>query len=85
MSEGRFVAKELLYLGSIAEHALSQPGAGLMLIGKQGLGRKSALRLVANRLNAHIFSPKISKSYTITNFKKDIKTVLLILITFYPN
>ena len=58
------------------ERVLSQPGGSLFLPGFSGFGRKTAIRIVAARQSAKVFSPKVFTGYGLTNFKHDIKTVL---------
>lgn len=58
------------------ERVLSQPGGSLFLPGYSGFGRKTAIRIVAARQSAKIFSSKVFSGYELNNFKHDMKTVL---------
>jgi dynein heavy chain 2 len=67
---------EVLEHVSRIDRVLSQPGGHLLLVGKSGVGRRSAAQLTAFANNMKLFSPNISRSYGIKNFKQDLKTVL---------
>jgi dynein heavy chain 2 len=68
---------EILELVAYTERTLSQPGANLLLAGRSGSGRKQATQLIAHILNVEFFSPNISRDYSMKEFKRDLKEVLL--------
>lgn len=47
-----------------------------MLVGRLGIGRNLAVRIVASRHNATVMSPKIRPVFNLNTFKNDLKTVL---------
>ena len=57
------------------DRVLTKPGGSLLLAGRSGVGRRTAVSLVAHMHNMTLFTPKISRGYTIKNFKNDLKTV----------
>lgn len=69
--------EEILDLVAYTERTLSQPGANLLLAGRSGTGRKAATQLVAHLLNMEFFTPSISRDYSMKEFKRDLKEVLL--------
>ncbi len=54
---------------------LTTPGGSLLLAGRSGVGRRTAIGVVASMNNMKLFSPKVSRSYGIKQFKNDLKTV----------
>lgn len=68
---------ELYSLIAIVERILTCPGLSLVLAGRPGSSRKSAVRIVASRQSANIFALKIGHSYSVNNFKADLKKVIL--------
>ena len=55
---------------------LTAPGGSLLLSGRSGVGRRSALLLVAHSLQIEIISPHISRTYDVKHFKNDLKAVM---------
>lgn len=67
---------ELLYLiTAYCERVLTNPRGCLLLVGRSGIGRNLAVRIVASRHNATVVSPKIRPVFNLNAFKNDIKTV----------
>lgn len=58
-----------------ADRVLTKPGGSLLLAGRSGVGRRTAVSLVAHMHNMQLFTPKISRGYSLKNFKNDLKTV----------
>ena len=58
------------------DRVLSGAGGHLLLVGKSGVGRRSAVQLAAYANNMKLFSPNISRFYNIKNFKIDLKSIL---------
>lgn len=46
------------------------------MAGRTGVGRRTAVTLVAHMHQMTLVTPKISRGYTIKNFKNDLKTVM---------
>jgi len=57
------------------DRVLTSPGGSLLLAGRSGVGRRTAIGLVATMNNMKLFSPKVSRNYGIKQFKNDLKTV----------
>ena len=58
------------------DRVLSAPGGSLLLSGRSGVGRRSALSVVSHMHNMNVFTPHISRSYGLKQFKNDLKTVM---------
>lgn len=59
------------------DRVLSSPGGSLLLAGRSGVGRRTATCVVSHMHGASLFTPKISRSYSLKHFKSDLKTVSL--------
>ena len=57
------------------DRVLTLPGGSLLLAGRSGVGRRTAVLLVAHMHQMHLFSPKVSRAYGMKQFKNDLKTV----------
>lgn len=57
------------------ERVLTKPGGCMMLVGRLGIGRNLAVRIVASRHDAIVTSPKIRPVFNLNAFKNDLKTV----------
>lgn len=67
---------ELLYLITAnCEWVLTKPSGCMLLVGRLGIGRNLAVRIVASRHNATVVSPKIRPVFNLNAFKNDLKTV----------
>ncbi len=55
---------------------LRQPRGNALMVGVSGIGRKSAARLAALMQEITPFSIEITKSYDLTTFNEDIKTMM---------
>ena len=60
---------------SKVDRVLTTPGGSLLLAGRSGVGRRSATLLVANMHGMTMFTPKVSRGYTVKQFKNDLKAV----------
>ncbi|XP_052794024.1 cytoplasmic dynein 2 heavy chain 1-like isoform X3 [Mya arenaria] len=58
------------------DRVLSKPGGSLLMAGCSGVGRRTAISLVAHMHQMQLFTPKISRGYALKNFKNDLKTVM---------
>jgi len=76
MSQDTELNKELLYLLTAnCERVLTKPGGCMLLLGRLGIGRNLAVRIVASRHNVTVISPKIRPVFNLNLFKNDIKMV----------
>uniref|UniRef100_A0A3Q4HAW8 Cytoplasmic dynein 2 heavy chain 1 n=1 Tax=Neolamprologus brichardi TaxID=32507 RepID=A0A3Q4HAW8_NEOBR len=61
---------------SRVDRVLSRPGGSLLLAGLSGVGRHTATCLVSHMHGYTLFTPKISRGYTLKHFNSDLKTVM---------
>ncbi|KAK9815706.1 hypothetical protein WJX72_008353 [[Myrmecia] bisecta] len=59
------------------DRVLSQPGGAALLCGSSGVGRRSALSLVAYMHHMELVSPATARGYGVAAFRADLKAVLL--------
>jgi len=64
------------------ERVLTKPGGSLLLAGRSGVGRRTAVLLVAHMHHMHLISPKITRGYAVKHFKNDLKTVAVLTIRY---
>ena len=69
---------ELLDHVARVDRVLTSPGGSLLLSGRSGVGRSSAVSLVAHMHQIDIVTPHISRSYSLKHFKNDLKNVRII-------
>lgn len=74
---------ELLDHVSRVDRVLTSPGGSLLLSGRSGVGRSSAVSLVAHMHQIDIVTPHISRSYSLKHFKNDLKNVSYSVIRVY--
>ncbi|CAI9737451.1 cytoplasmic dynein 2 heavy chain 1-like isoform X1 [Octopus vulgaris] len=67
------IFKEVIDHIARVDRVLTMAGGSLLMAGSSGVGRRSAVRLVAFMHQMHVFSPKVSRSYSIKQFKLDLK------------
>jgi len=60
---------------SRVDRVLSRPGGSLLLAGRSGVGRHTATCLVSHMHGYTLFTPKISRVYTLKHFSNDLKSV----------
>lgn len=70
-----FLFREILDAIVRCDRVLTTPGGSLLLAGRSGVGRRTAIGVVASMNNMKLFSPKVSRTYGIKQFKNDLKTV----------
>ena len=70
-----FIFREILDTIVRCDRVLTTPGGSLLLAGRSGVGRHTAIGVVASMNNMKLFSPKVSRSYGMKQFKNDLKTV----------
>ncbi len=68
--------EELLENVSRFDRVLTAPGGSLLLSGRSGVGRRTALAIASSMNNMKIFTPKINRAYGVKQFKNDLKLVL---------
>ncbi|CAF3644553.1 unnamed protein product [Adineta steineri] len=71
-----FLFREILDAIVRCDRVLTTPGGSLLLAGRSGIGRHTAIGIVASMNNMKLFSPKVSRTYGIKQFKNDLKTIL---------
>lgn len=69
------VFREVLDLVACVDRVLSAPQGSLLLAGRAGVGRKSAVRTVSALHGVKLVSLKMGKAYNLKNFKNDLKSV----------
>lgn len=67
--------KEVLDNIARVERTLTFPGGSLLLAGRSGVGRRTAVTLVTHMHNIEVVTPKVSRSYGLKQFKNDLKLV----------
>ncbi|CAF4638011.1 unnamed protein product [Rotaria sp. Silwood1] len=71
-----FLFREILDTIVRCDRVLTTPGGSLLLAGRSGVGRRTAIGVVASMNNMKLFSPKVSRTYGLKQFKNDLKTIL---------
>ncbi|UJR10563.1 hypothetical protein I4U23_014763 [Adineta vaga] len=71
-----FIFREILDAIVRCDRVLTTPGGSLLLAGRSGVGRRTAVGIVASMNNMKLFSPKVSRAYGIKQFKNDLKIIL---------
>lgn len=57
------------------DRVLTSPGGSLLLSGRSGVGRHTAVSLVAHMHQMEIITPHVSRNYQLKQFKNDLKNV----------
>lgn len=70
-----FLFREILDAIVRFDRVLTTPAGSLLLAGRSGVGRRTAVGIVASMNNMKLFSPKVSRTYGLKQFKNDLKTV----------
>ena len=73
------IFREVLDNMARVDRVLTTPGGSLLLAGRSGVGRRTAVTLVAHMHQMTLFSPKISRGYGLKHFKNDLKTVSTVI------
>ncbi|XP_017286523.1 cytoplasmic dynein 2 heavy chain 1 isoform X3 [Kryptolebias marmoratus] len=58
------------------DRVLSRPGGSLLLAGRSGVGRHTATSLVSHMHGYTLFTPKISRGYSLKQFSNDLKAAM---------
>lgn len=59
------------------DRVLTMPGGSLLMAGTSGVGRRTAVTLVAYLHQIELFIPKVGRSYSVKQFKTDLKNVIV--------
>ncbi|CAH1776602.1 unnamed protein product [Owenia fusiformis] len=70
------IFKEVLNNMARVDRALTMPGGSLLMAGRSGIGRRTAVSVVSHMHQMELFTPKMSRGYGLKNFKNDLKTVM---------
>ncbi|XP_033632471.1 cytoplasmic dynein 2 heavy chain 1-like isoform X2 [Asterias rubens] len=70
------IFREVLEYVAHVDRVLSQPGGSLLMAGCSGVGRRTAVTLVAHCHRMELFTPKMSRAYGMKQFKNDLKGVM---------
>ena len=77
-----YIDLEVLLFHEVLDHmaridrVLTTPRGSLLLSGRSGVGRRTALSLVAHLHQMDVFTPHISRGYGLKQFKNDLKSVM---------
>ncbi|XP_065833043.1 cytoplasmic dynein 2 heavy chain 1-like isoform X2 [Oscarella lobularis] len=70
------IFKEVLNHLARVDRVLTKPGGSLLLAGRSGVGRRTAVALVCHMHQLQLYTPKLSRGYSLKHFKNDLKTVV---------
>ncbi|XP_022103094.1 cytoplasmic dynein 2 heavy chain 1-like isoform X1 [Acanthaster planci] len=70
------IFREVLEYVAHVDRVLSQPGGSLLMAGCSGVGRRTAVTLVTHCHRMELFTPKMSRNYSMKQFKNDLKGVM---------
>ncbi|XP_055895255.1 cytoplasmic dynein 2 heavy chain 1-like isoform X1 [Biomphalaria glabrata] len=70
------IFKEVLEHMARVDRVLTKPGGSLLMAGSSGVGRRTAVSVVAHMHQMQTFSPKVFRGYGIKQFKNDLKQVM---------
>lgn len=79
------IFREVLENMARVDRVLSKPGGSLLMAGRSGVGRRTAVCVVANMHQMKIFSPRVTRGYGVKQFKNDLKNVSLCSDRLVPN
>ncbi|CAF1013145.1 unnamed protein product, partial [Didymodactylos carnosus] len=71
-----FIFREVLESMARCDRQLTTPSGSLLLAGRSGVGRRTAIGVVAAMNNMKLFSPKVGRNYGMKQFKADLKTII---------
>jgi len=58
------------------DRVLSAPGGSLLLAGRTGVGRRTAVSVCAHMHRMTLYTPKVSRTYGLKQFRQDLKTIM---------
>ncbi|ESN99131.1 hypothetical protein HELRODRAFT_66985, partial [Helobdella robusta] len=67
---------DFLKVISKVDRVLSSAGESMVMCGQSGVGRKTCIKLMAYMHQLDLFSPKITRSYGMKQFKSDLKNIV---------
>ncbi|XP_068211563.1 cytoplasmic dynein 2 heavy chain 1 [Palaemon carinicauda] len=67
---------EVLDVMARVDRVLTVPGGSLLLAGRSGIGRRTAVTVIANLHGIKVVSPNMGIGYNIKNFRNDLKMVM---------
>uniref|UniRef100_H2ZEZ6 Cytoplasmic dynein 2 heavy chain 1 n=1 Tax=Ciona savignyi TaxID=51511 RepID=H2ZEZ6_CIOSA len=70
------VFQEVLEYMARVDRVISAPGGSLLLAGRTGVGRRTAVSVCAHMHRMTLVTPKVSRSYGLKQFKIDLKAVM---------
>ncbi|KAF2362508.1 ATPase dynein-related AAA domain [Trinorchestia longiramus] len=70
------IFQEVLETMARVDRVLTAPGGSLLMAGRSGVGRRTALTVMANWHSMKLVSPAITVGYSISNFRNDIKQAM---------
>lgn len=65
------------------DRILTSPGGSVLMAGRSGVGRRTAISVVANLHGIKVVSPSVSLGYSIKNFRNDLKQVCKVQAVFH--
>ena len=65
---------EVLSSMALVERVLTAPGGNLLLAGRSGVGRRTALSVIAHMHRMQVISPKVSRNYSLKQLKIDLRS-----------
>ncbi len=80
--EREFKSLQMILFPEILEHVayidrvLSRPGGSLLLVGSQGVGRRTAVILICHILRINFVTPRLSANYSSKHFRVELKEIL---------
>ncbi|CAK8696967.1 unnamed protein product [Clavelina lepadiformis] len=70
------IFQEVLEYMARVDRILTVPGGSLLLAGRTGVGRRTAVAVCAHMHRMTLFTPKVSRSYGLKQFKLDLKNIM---------
>ena len=69
------IFKEVLENMARVDRVLTMPGGSLLMAGRSGVGRRTAVSVVSHMHMMQLFTPKVGRNYGVKHFKTDLKMV----------
>ena len=69
------IFREVLENMARVDRVLTMPGGSLLMAGRSGVGRRTAVSLISHMHQMAVHSPKIGRGYGLKQFKNDLKAV----------
>ncbi|XP_077984893.1 cytoplasmic dynein 2 heavy chain 1-like [Glandiceps talaboti] len=70
--------RETLEFMARVDRVLTQPGGSLLMAGRSGVGRRTAVTIISHMHHMDMVSPKTGRGYGLKHFKNDLKHVMQI-------